>query len=69
MKRIPLLKVKSALVTGANNKIGKAIEIALEDYGANAVENYVTHTEADDEVVLQILVMVAILLLQAVNSF
>ena len=45
---------QSALVTGANSGIGKAVGIALADAGANVVINYVSHPEDADAVVLEI---------------
>jgi glucose 1-dehydrogenase len=50
----PKLKGQSALVTGANSGIGKAVAIALAMEGANVVINYVTHPEIADAVVKQI---------------
>ena len=50
----PKLKGQSALVTGANSGIGKAVAIALGNDGANVVVNYVTHPETADEVVNEI---------------
>ena len=47
----PKLKGQSALVTGANSGIGKAVAISLGNDGANVVVNYVTHPEAAQEVV------------------
>lgn len=54
MNSNPKLKGQSALVTGANSGIGKAVAIALGNEGANVVVNYVTHPEAADEVVNEI---------------
>lgn len=51
MKTDAKLKGQSALVTGANSGIGKAVAIALGNDGANVVVNYVTHPEAAQEVV------------------
>ncbi len=45
---------RRALVTGANSGIGQAIALALADAGADVVVNYVTHPEAADAVVAQI---------------
>ena len=50
----PKLKGQSALVTGANSGIGKAVAIALGNEGANVVVNFVTHPETADDVVNEI---------------
>lgn len=50
----PKLKGQSALVTGANSGIGKAVAIALGNDGANVVVNYVTHPETAEDVVNEI---------------
>jgi len=50
----PKLKGQSALVTGANSGIGKAVAIALANEGANVVVNYITHTENAEAVVKEI---------------
>lgn len=54
MNSMQRLKGQSALVTGANSGIGKAVAIALAGEGANTVVNYVTHPEAAQKVVDEI---------------
>jgi glucose 1-dehydrogenase len=49
-----LLKDQSAIVTGANSGIGKAVALALGRAGANVVVNYVTKPEDAQAVVAQI---------------
>ena len=46
-----------ALVTGANSGIGRAVAIGLAWAGADVVVNYVTHPEAADAVVAEIVAM------------
>lgn len=48
------LKGQSALVTGANSGIGRAIAIALATEGSKVVINYVTNEEAAEEVAKEI---------------
>jgi glucose 1-dehydrogenase len=49
-----LLKGQTALVTGANSGIGRAISVALGRAGANVVVNYVTKPEQAEAVVEEI---------------
>ena len=51
MNSNPKLRGQSALVTGANSGIGKAVAIALGNDGANVVVNYVTKPEDAQKVV------------------
>ena len=48
------LQGRRALVTGANSGIGQAIALAFGDAGADVAINYVTHPEAADAVVAQL---------------
>jgi len=43
------LKGKSAIVTGGNSGIGKAIVLQLAEQGANVAVDYVSHPEATEE--------------------
>lgn len=54
MKPNPQLTGQTALVTGANSGIGKAVAIAFGSEGANVVVNYISHPENADAVVKQI---------------
>ena len=54
VKMPPVLKGQTALVTGANSGIGKAIALALGNAGANVVINYVSKPEAAEEVAAEI---------------
>ena len=44
-----LLKGKSAIVTGGNSGIGKAIVLQLAEQGANVAVDYVSHPDATEE--------------------
>ncbi len=48
------LKGKSAIVTGGNSGIGKAIVLALAEAGANVIIDYVSHPEATEELERQV---------------
>ena len=54
VQALSLLKGQTALVTGANSGIGRAIAIALGRAGANVVVNYVTRPEDAEAVVEEI---------------
>ena len=54
LKSFDLLRGQTALVTGANSGIGRAIAIALGRAGANVVVNYVTNPENAEAVAEEI---------------
>jgi len=54
MRSLDLLKGQTALVTGANSGIGRAIALALGDAGANVIVNYVANPADAEEVAEQI---------------
>jgi glucose 1-dehydrogenase len=54
VQALRLLKGQTALVTGANSGIGRAIAIALGRAGANVVVNYVTKPEDAEAVAAEI---------------
>jgi glucose 1-dehydrogenase len=54
VQAVRLLKGQTALVTGANSGIGRAIAIALGRAGANVIVNYVFRPEEAEEVAAEI---------------
>lgn len=54
VQALSLLKGQTALVTGANSGIGRAIALALAKAGANVVVNYVTLPETAEAVAAEI---------------
>jgi glucose 1-dehydrogenase len=54
LQHLALLKGQTALVTGANSGIGRAIALALGKAGANVVVNYITKPEDAEAVAAEI---------------
>ena len=54
LQTLSLLKGQTALVTGANSGIGRAIALALGKAGANVVVNYVAKPEDAEAVAEQV---------------
>jgi glucose 1-dehydrogenase len=54
MNQVQRLKGQSALVTGANSGIGKAVAIEMAKEGANVMINYVTNEDAVKEMLSEI---------------
>jgi glucose 1-dehydrogenase len=54
LQHLPLLKGQTALVTGANSGIGRAIALALGRAGANVVVNYVANPEDAEAVAAEL---------------
>src|SRR5688572_23030900 len=54
VQAVRLLRGQTALVTGANSGIGRAIAIALARAGANVIVNYVTRPEDAEAVAAEI---------------
>jgi glucose 1-dehydrogenase len=54
VQAVRLLKGQTALVTGANSGIGRAIAVALGRAGANVAVNYIVRPEEAEEVAAEI---------------
>jgi glucose 1-dehydrogenase len=54
LRHLPLLQGQTALVTGANSGIGRAIALALGNAGANVVVNYVVQPEEAERVAAEV---------------